>query len=148
MQFSPTSCHFIPLRSKYSQHPVITIIIIIIIIITLCNKISSNKSLLTQLALICTNTCTTAQHADPYLTLTAAALWALQSMMNLGLCVTVSLSCRQSVGLLGRGTSLSQGRYLHRTTQTQTSCLEWNSKSRNHCLSGRRRFMPWTPRPL
>jgi hypothetical protein len=21
MQFSPTSCHFIPLRSKYSQHP-------------------------------------------------------------------------------------------------------------------------------
>jgi putative component of membrane protein insertase Oxa1/YidC/SpoIIIJ protein YidD len=23
MQFSPTSCHFIPLRSKYSKHPVL-----------------------------------------------------------------------------------------------------------------------------
>jgi putative component of membrane protein insertase Oxa1/YidC/SpoIIIJ protein YidD len=23
LQFSPTSCHFIPLCSKYSQHPVI-----------------------------------------------------------------------------------------------------------------------------
>jgi hypothetical protein len=31
----------------------------------------------------------------------------------------VSLSYRQSVGPLGRGISLSKGRYVHRTTQTQ-----------------------------
>jgi hypothetical protein len=32
---------------------------------------------------------------------------------------SVSWSCSQSVGLLGRGISPSQGRYLHRATQTQ-----------------------------
>jgi hypothetical protein len=47
------------------------------------------------------------------------SLWALQPMMNLGLCFTVSQSCRQSVGLLGRGISPPQGRYLHRKTQAQ-----------------------------
>jgi hypothetical protein len=37
-------------------------------------------------------------------------LWALQSMVNLGLCSTVS------VRLLGPGINLQQGRYLHRIT--------------------------------
>jgi hypothetical protein len=36
----------------------------------------------------------------------------------------------QSAGLLGRWISLAQGRYLHRTTQTQNKhthpCLEWH----------------------
>jgi hypothetical protein len=42
------------------------------------------------------------------------------------------LNLRQLVGLLGRGISLSQGRYLHRTTQTQNKrthpCLKWDSE--------------------
>jgi hypothetical protein len=53
---------------------------------------------------------------------------------------------------LDRGSALTQGRYLHITTQTQRKadrhpCLEWDSKSRSHCLSGRRYFMPYTARP-
>jgi hypothetical protein len=40
----------------------------------------------------------------------------------------------------------------HRTTQTQNkrrhSYLEWDSNQRSQCSSGRRRFMPYTARPL
>jgi hypothetical protein len=60
---------------------------------------------------------------------------------------------RQLVGLLGRGISPSQGRYLRRTTQTQEHpdihpCLEWDSNSRSQCLSGRSYFVPYILRPL
>jgi hypothetical protein len=60
----------------------------------------------------------------------------------------------QSVGLLGRGISPSQGRYLcteqhtHRINAHRQPCLEWDSKPRSQCSSGRRRFMPKTARPL
>jgi hypothetical protein len=39
----------------------------------------------------------------------------------------------------------------HRTTQTHAHrhpCLEWDPNPRSQCLSGRRRFMTWTTRPL
>jgi hypothetical protein len=40
----------------------------------------------------------------------------------------------------------------HRTAQTQNKCtqicLEWYSKPRSQCSSERRRFMPFTARPL
>jgi hypothetical protein len=51
---------------------------------------------------------------------------------------------RQSVGLLGRGISPSQGRYLHRTTQTQNKRreLELDSNPRSQCSSERKQFMP------
>jgi hypothetical protein len=43
------------------------------------------------------------------------------------------LNLEKSVGLLGRGISPSQGRYLSRTTETQNKrkhlCLEWDSNS-------------------
>jgi hypothetical protein len=55
----------------------------------------------------------------------------------------------QSVGLLGRGNSPSQGRWLHtelhkhRINAHRHPCLERDSKPRLQCSSGRRRFMPW-----
>jgi hypothetical protein len=53
------------------------------------------------------------------------------------------LNLRQPVGLLGRGISWTQGRYL---TQTQNKhrhpCLECDSNPRSKCSSGRRQFMP------
>jgi hypothetical protein len=59
------------------------------------------------------------------------------------------LNLRQSVGLLGREISTSQGRYL---TQTQNKhrhpCLEWDSNPWTQCSSGRRYFMSYTRRPL
>jgi hypothetical protein len=60
----------------------------------------------------------------------------------------------QSVGLLGRGISPSQGRYLHtdqhkhRINAKRNPCLEWDSNPRPQCSSGRRRFMPQTAREL
>jgi hypothetical protein len=50
-----------------------------------------------------------------------------------------SLNFRQSLELLGRRISRTQGRYLHRATQTQTSippCLEWDSNTLSKCSSG------------
>jgi hypothetical protein len=62
------------------------------------------------------------------------SLW-LYSHLDLG-----RLSCfliyTQAVGLLGRGISPSQGRYLHRTTQTQ------NKRTDIHVLSGIRTHDP------
>jgi hypothetical protein len=54
----------------------------------------------------------------------------------------------QSVGLLERGISPSQGHYLHaeqhknRINARRHSCLEWGSNPRSQCSSRRRRFMP------
>jgi hypothetical protein len=57
-----------------------------------------------------------------------------------------SLNLRQSVGLLGGGINPTQGRYLHRTTQTQnkrrqTSMLSVGFEPTIECLSGRTQFM-------
>jgi hypothetical protein len=54
----------------------------------------------------------------------------------------------QSVGLLGRGISLSQGRHLQteqhkrRINTHRHLCLKWDSKSQSKCSNGRRRFIP------
>jgi hypothetical protein len=61
---------------------------------------------------------------------------------------SVSRSFTQSVGLLGRGISPSQGRYLHtgqhkyRTNAHIHPYLEWNSNPRSQRSNGRRGFMP------
>jgi hypothetical protein len=53
----------------------------------------------------------------------------------------------QSVGLLGRGISPSQGRYLHTGQQKHRinayghPCLKWDSNPRSQCLSGRKQFI-------
>jgi hypothetical protein len=54
------------------------------------------------------------------------------------------LNLGHSVGLLGRGTSPSQGRYLTQTQNKHTHkhCLERDSKSRSQRPSERRQFMP------
>jgi hypothetical protein len=59
----------------------------------------------------------------------------------------------QSVGLLARGISPSQGRYLHtehkyRINAHRHPCLQWDSNQRTQCPSGRKLFMPQTARPL
>jgi hypothetical protein len=54
----------------------------------------------------------------------------------------------QSVGLLGRGISQSQGRYLiteqhkHRMNAHRHPCLEWDTNPRTQCSSERRQLMP------
>jgi hypothetical protein len=53
----------------------------------------------------------------------------------------------ESIGLPGQGMSPSQGRYLHtgqhknRINAHKYSCLEWDSKTRALCSTGRRRFI-------
>jgi hypothetical protein len=59
------------------------------------------------------------------------------------------LNLKQSVGLLRRGISPSQGRYLIQIqNKYRHACLEWGSKPRSQCSSGRRHFMPQIARPL
>jgi hypothetical protein len=58
------------------------------------------------------------------------------------------LNLKQSVGLLGQGISPSQGRYLHGTIQIQNKRLECDSNPRSQLSSRRRRFVPYTARPL
>jgi hypothetical protein len=47
------------------------------------------------------------------------------------------LNLRQSVGLLGRGISPSQGRYLtkHRINTDRLPCHQWDSNPRSQCSS-------------
>jgi hypothetical protein len=71
---------------------------------------------------------------------------ALQPLWTLAT-FSVSYSYTQSVGILGRGISLSQGRYLHteqhkhRINAHRHPCLDWDSNTRSQCSSWRRRFM-------
>jgi hypothetical protein len=80
-------------------------------------------------------------------------LWLCSSMLGLGRLFSL-LIFSQSVGLLGRGMSPSQSRYLHigyhkhKVNAQRHSLLEWDSNPRSQCLSGRRQFMPQTARPL
>jgi hypothetical protein len=88
---------------------------------------------------------------DPY-------FFFIRSFINVStaLCWAVSFAIffTQTVGLLGRVTSPSQGRHLHRTTQTQNKrthrhpCLEWDSNPQSQRSSELRRFKPQTARPL
>lgn len=59
-----------------------------------------------------------------------------------------SVSYIQLVGLLWR--RISQGRYIHSTTQTQMKggnpCLEWDSNPRYHCLRRKKIFCALTAR--
>jgi hypothetical protein len=58
------------------------------------------------------------------------------------------LDLRQSVGLLGRMISLSQGLYLYTNTEKRTytntkhPCLQWDSNPRTRLPSERRQYMP------
>jgi hypothetical protein len=67
---------------------------------------------------------------------------------------SLSLSYTEPVALFGRRISPSQGRYLHRTTQTQNKrihrhlCLEKESNPRYQRSSERRQFMSLTARRL
>jgi hypothetical protein len=72
-----------------------------------------------------------------------ALCWALSAFL-------VSWSFTQSVALLGRGISPSQGRYLHTGLHKHriNACLEWDSNPGPPCLSGQSQFMPYTWRPL
>jgi hypothetical protein len=60
----------------------------------------------------------------------------------------------QTVGLLGREISPSQGRFLntgqhkHRINAYLHPCLEWDSNPRSQRPSGRKQFMPYTARLL
>jgi hypothetical protein len=76
-----------------------------------------------------------------------ALCWALTAF-------SVSWSYTQSVGLLGRGISPSQGLYLdteqhnHRINahKYRHPCLEWDSNPRSQRSSELRQFMPWAAR--
>jgi hypothetical protein len=74
-------------------------------------------------------------------------LWLYSPLLGLGRFFSF-LIYTQSVGLLGRGISQSQGCYLHAEQHKHTInayrdiCLEWDSNPRLQCLSGRRQFMP------
>jgi hypothetical protein len=68
---------------------------------------------------------------------------------------SVSWSYTQLVGLLGRGISPSQGRYLHagqhkqnKRTQYRHPYFEWDSNPRSQHPSDRRQFIPLTAQPL
>jgi hypothetical protein len=76
----------------------------------------------------------------------AVYIWLYNPCLDLGRFFSF-LIYTQSVGLLERGISPSQGRYLHRTTQTQnkrtqTPIPRVGFEPKIHCSSGRRRFMP------
>jgi hypothetical protein len=60
------------------------------------------------------------------------------------------LNLRESVRLLGRGISPTQGRYLlkHRINTDKHSCLEWDLNPRSQLSSRRKYFTPYTARPL
>jgi hypothetical protein len=77
-----------------------------------------------------------------YLSMALQPLWTLAALFFSFLMYT------QSVRLLGRGISPSQGRYSHteqhrhRINAHRHPCLEWDSNPRPECPSDRRRFMP------
>jgi hypothetical protein len=67
--------------------------------------------------------------------------WSIRHLWNASFHFNF-LIFRQTIGLLGRGINPTQGRYLHRTTQTQNKrnypCLEWDANPRPQCSGGRR----------
>jgi hypothetical protein len=81
------------------------------------------------------------------------SIYGSAGLANLG-CFFSFLIYTQSVGLLGREITPSQGRCLHteqhehRLNSHRHPCLEWDSNRRSQSSSGRIRFMPQTARPL
>jgi hypothetical protein len=79
-----------------------------------------------------------------------AIVYGSTALVDLGRFFTF-LIYAESLGLLGRGISPSQGHYLytehhtHRINASRHPCLEWDSNQRSLSSSGRRRFMPQTP---
>jgi hypothetical protein len=82
-----------------------------------------------------------------YLSMALQPLWTLAAFFSF-------LIWTQSVGPLGWGISLSQGRHhhtqqhKHRINAHWHQCLVWDSNPRSQCSSGWREFMPQTARPL
>jgi hypothetical protein len=80
-------------------------------------------------------------HRIEYYYGSTALCWALASF-------SLSWSYTQSVGLIGREISPSQGRYLHtgqhkyRINAHRHPCLEWDSNTRSQRLCYRRQSMP------
>jgi hypothetical protein len=70
----------------------------------------------------------------------------LSALVDLGRLLSFLIHT-QSVGLLGRGISASQGRYLHtkqykhRINAYRHPWIEWDKNSRSQCSSGRSRFL-------
>jgi hypothetical protein len=82
-----------------------------------------------------------------YLPMALQPLWTLAAFSAL-------IHTQQSVGLLWRVISPSQGRYLrteqhkHGINAHRHPCLDWDSNPRSQCSNGRRRFIPQIARPL
>jgi hypothetical protein len=76
-----------------------------------------------------------------YLSMSLQPSWTLAAFFSFS-------SYTQSVGPLGRGISLSQGRYLqkeqhkHRINPHRQPCLQWYSNPQSQCSSWRKQFMP------
>jgi hypothetical protein len=74
--------------------------------------------------------------------------WLSSPLLGPGLFFSVVIIFAQTIGLLRRVICSSQGRYLHKTKQTQNKCthrhpcLEWDSNSRSQCSSEWRYFVP------
>jgi hypothetical protein len=125
MQFSLTSYNFILLRSKYSpqlpvlKHPQS-------MFVPQCERRSFTPI---------------QNHRQNYQSINSCT-----ALVDLGRFFRFLIDT-QSVGLLGRRISLSQGHYLHtgqhkhRINGHRYPCLEWDSKPRSQYLSGRRQFM-------
>jgi hypothetical protein len=75
-------------------------------------------------------------------------LWSIGHPWN-ALFHFIFLILRQTIGLLWRGISPSQGRYLrkHRINAEIHPCLVWDSSPQSQCSSEWRQFMPETARP-
>jgi hypothetical protein len=73
--------------------------------------------------------------------------WLYSPMLGPGLFLNLIIFFAQTVGLLGRGISPPQGRYLHtgqykhRINSHIHPCLKWVSNTRSQVSSGRRHFM-------
>jgi hypothetical protein len=82
-----------------------------------------------------------------YKTFADLSVYGSKALVDLGRFFSF-LIYTQSVELLGRGISPSQGRYLHTQQQKHRinahrhPCLVWDSNPRSQGSSGRRRFMP------
>jgi hypothetical protein len=69
-------------------------------------------------------------------------LWLYSLLLDLGRFFSSLILCTQSVGLLRREISLSQGRYLHtgqhnhRINSHRHPWLKWDSNPRSQCFSG------------
>jgi hypothetical protein len=103
------------------------------------------------MVIVATNSCRQNVRAQDMLSLSLSFLlppiWSIGHPWNV-LFHFSFLFLTQSVGLPGRGISPSQGRYLykHIIYTDKHPCLEWDSNPWSQRSSGRRQFIPYTPR--